>query len=825
MPSVPNPSLDAGLSALQQGNYSVAIAHLEGVRENELDDSVVTRASKELVTAYQRSGDPESAIALCQQLTQHPDLNVKEWATTTLADLTTEYPTHSNPVGSNSTGFVALEDTPSASSASDPTGFVAFEQIPPKPRTSPQRTPSQRKQPSGGSIKNPFSGRQQNQGRSRNKDTASSRQAGTHQDHSAALSETSQVNSEATIQDSSPLPTAYSPPPTPHPSLFTPRPKWRNSGRAQKWSPLKPLKFIRLWLIQIATAIVLVWLLHFLVQFAMQTTNTILVQLPFLGPIQLFYGDSTPVIGILLVLLLIGSPWLMDGLLKRFHGLESLPLTQLLSRSPEAAKVVQRVCRQRRIPVPALGLLPTDTPVALTYGNLPRTARIVVSEGLLAQLTDDEIATIFAGQLGHIVDWDFVLMSLGVLILQIPYTIYWQLAQWGEQLPNKVSSYRQVLPLFIGMIGVVASVGYGIYWLLRLPLLWLSRARVYYSDRLAIETTGNPNGMTRALLKIALGITEDIQTLGKTPRLLESFDLLLPVGYQQAIPLGSCSSQTPFERILSWDSTNLYRDWLSITASHPLIGERLAMLARYAQFWKLDKELDLPPVTPPLRTNTARLSKLGNSHKALPLLQSALLYGLILGLVLRGMLWVVGQIGDVLNIWQIIWMHKATPFLNACLLIAFSLSVFLAINGYFPDIKPSTVQTEPNLGDLFTNPATVPPDSQPIQITGKLLGRRSLLNWLGQDLILQTSTGLVKLHFFSFLGPFGNLLPQSPRPSDLVDQQVTVSGWFRRGATPWIDIDTLRSQGGRVARANYPVWITILAIAAAVWGAYLIWQA
>ncbi len=56
MASVPNPSLDAGLNALEQGNYSVAIAHLEGVCETELDDSVVSVASKELVTAYRRSG-------------------------------------------------------------------------------------------------------------------------------------------------------------------------------------------------------------------------------------------------------------------------------------------------------------------------------------------------------------------------------------------------------------------------------------------------------------------------------------------------------------------------------------------------------------------------------------------------------------------------------------------------------------------------------------------------------------------------------------------------------------------------------------------------
>ena len=826
MASVPNPSLDAGLNALEQGNYSVAIAHLEGVCETELDDSVVSVASKELVTAYRRSGALEKAIAFCQHLTQHHDPTLREWADTTLADLSAEHPATPSSSSSGSTGFVSFDSTPVNSSASDSTGFVAFDQTPSNPKT-PQRKTPQRKTPTSkqglvGSTKRLLS----------NSTTQNSPQAPIDADGYglSARSKPTQSNSASTTVSSSQLPTPYSPPPSPHPSLFTPRPRWRNSGRAQNWSPLKPIKLTRLWLVQIVTAIALFWVLHFVVRFVMQTTNAILVKVPFLGPIQLFYRDPAPTIGAFLVILLIVSPWLIDWLLKRFHRLEVLPLTQLASRSPEAGKVLQRSCRQRRIPLPKLGLLPSDTPMVLTYGNLPQTARIVVSEGLLARLSDDEIATIFAGQLGHIVHRDFVLMSLGVLVIQLPYLIYWQVAQWGEQLPSfierKLPSYRRILPpLLVGITGVVASISYGFYWLLRLPLLWLSRDRVYYSDRLAVETTGNPNGMTRALLKIALGITEDIQTLGTTSGLLESFDLLLPVGYRQAITLGSCSPQTPFEAILTWDCTNPYRDWLIISASHPLIGERLTMLARHAQFWKLDTELDLPPLAPPIRSNAARLSKLANSNKALPLLQSALLFGLVLGLLFRGILWLIGQIGDFLNIWQIIWMHNATPFHHACVLIAFSLGVFVWINCYFPDIKPSTVQTEPNLGNFFANPATLPPDSQPVQLTGKLLGRRGLFNWLGQDLILQTSTGLVKLYYWSYLGPFGNLLPQASRPSDLVDQQVTVSGWFRRGATPWIDIETLRTQGGRVTRANYPVWVTILAFVAAVWGAYLIWQA
>ncbi|HBB30524.1 MAG TPA: Zn-dependent protease with chaperone function, partial [Cyanobacteria bacterium UBA9273] len=622
------------------------------------------------------------------------------------------------------------------------------------------------------------------------------------------------------------LPIPYSAPSAP--SLFAHRPRLRNRGRAERWQPLKSPKLLRLGLAAVISAIAFFWLLRFWVRFLMATTNLILVKLPLVQPLQLFYRDPTPTLWVVLGLLLVTAPWLMDVLLRQFHGLQPLSLMQLASRSPEAAKVLQRFCRQRRFPIPTLGIVPTDAPIAITYGNLPRTARIVVSEGLLAQLADDEIATIYTGQLGHIVNKDFILMSLGTLAIQIPYLIYWQVAQAGESLANsskgKFPALERVLPpLVLGISSAIAAVSYATYWLLRWPMLWLSRVRIYYSDRIAIETTGNPNALTRALLKIGLGITEDIQNSSQTSALLESFDLLLPVGYQQALPLSSCSPQTSFEAVLQWDCTNPYRDWLIVTASHPLLGERLHLCDRYAHHWTLGTELDLPTPVPPIRNNAARLSKLQKSPKALPLAQSALLSGLILGILLRVLLWLIGIISDWLNFWRLIWLHNADPFLDACVLIAFSLSILVSINGYFPDIKPPKVRTQPNLGELFGNSHALPPDSLPVQLTGKLLGRRGLLNWLGQDLVLQTATGLVKLHFFSYLGPFGNLLLCRNRPSDLVGQQVTLSGWLRRGATPWIDMETLRTPGGKMSHAQYPIWLTLLALAAAFWGAYLIW--
>jgi hypothetical protein len=101
-------------------------------------------------------------------------------------------------------------------------------------------------------------------------------------------------------------------------------------------------------------------------------------------------------------------------------------------------------------------------------------------------------------------------------------------------------------------------------------------------------------------------------------------------------------------------------------------------------------------------------------------------------------------------------------------------------------------------------------------------------NWLGQDLILQTETGLVRLHYVSRFGYIGSLwqffIKQATRPSDLIGQSVVATGWLRRGATVAIDLETLRSQGGRVSDSGHPIWSAVLAFAAAIWGAYIIIQ-
>ncbi|NJN49768.1 MAG: hypothetical protein HC805_08410 [Alkalinema sp. RL_2_19] len=113
--------------------------------------------------------------------------------------------------------------------------------------------------------------------------------------------------------------------------------------------------------------------------------------------------------------------------------------------------------------------------------------------------------------------------------------------------------------------------------------LWFTRQRSGIADHAAANLTGNPNGQARALLKIAYGISQDIQAQKQTDFVLEGFELAMPVGYRQAMTTGSLCGVMPIEQAIAWDWGNSQRHYLTFNNSHALLGQRLARLMQYAQ--------------------------------------------------------------------------------------------------------------------------------------------------------------------------------------------------------------------------------------------------
>jgi Zn-dependent protease with chaperone function len=506
--------------------------------------------------------------------------------------------------------------------------------------------------------------------------------------------------------------------------------------------------------------------------------------------------------------------WLMPGwldwVLRRSYQLHPLSTATLNRFSPETYQRLQQWARQQQIPLPQLGLIAHPAPFALSYGRSAKTARIVVSQGLLDHLADDEIAAIYAAEMGHITSWSMVVLAWIVAIEQVPYLIYRYTAELGDRLWVQARQPRHPILGVLGKttgygLALVSALSYGLFWALRWAGLAVSRQRLVYGDHSACNLTGNPNGLARALLKLAWGTSHAIEQRQQTDYLLEGLEVLMPVGYRQALTLGSLLDRMPPETALAWDDLNPYRRGLELNNSHTLVGERLVRLTRYAATWQLPPQFNLgqPSPVPPGRALEARL-------QAAPFLGAGLGYAAAL------LCWAVAWLGHWLHLPYLAWLGSDFKLFWGFPLIGFGMGTILRFNRFFPDI-PSTwfrgrVESSTDLADEVSDPAALPITARPTVLSGTLLGRPGMANWLGQDVLLHTREGLIRLHDCSPLGVVGNWAYHSPQTIALIGQQVRAIGWLRRGGTPWFDLEQLRSTSGRTSRGGHQLWSTLLAV-------------
>ncbi|MEG4631417.1 zinc metalloprotease HtpX [Microcoleus sp. AR_TQ3_B6] len=480
------------------------------------------------------------------------------------------------------------------------------------------------------------------------------------------------------------------------------------------------------------------------------------------------------------------SPYLMDLTQNWLYHTRWVSLAEIESLSPETAKVIKKVCQQKKLQQPRLGIIDDQNPTAFTYGSFPNSARLVVSQGLFTYLDDDEIATVYAHELGHIVHWDFAVMTLASTLVQITYLIYTTAQRMGRSGGNKAKDAA----------GTVAAVAYLFYLAGTYLLLYLSRTREYFADRFAAETTGNPNALSRALVKIAYGILEEGQTATEPSRLLEGTRALGIYDAKAATSTGTAyrisSEPEKIGRVFLWDMFNPWGWWMELNSTHPLTGKRVRALSTYAEQLGLDVEFDMGRIVG--EGNHLSKGRLYGNFVFDLLLYSAETLGLAVGLAIGIALYAVNPMMMV-----------------ACPLIALGVGILLKTLVMFPNYeqaKPLDVLT------LMSDPYASPLRGQPAKLQGELIGRGDAGYTFGSDLKLQDTTGMIYLRYASRFGPIGNFLFGMKRVKSLMGMDVSALGWFRRGVAPWMDLIQLESHSGTVVSSYHRFWSFVMGIGA-----------
>ncbi|MCC3442234.1 MAG: M48 family metalloprotease [Microcoleus sp. PH2017_03_ELD_O_A] len=480
------------------------------------------------------------------------------------------------------------------------------------------------------------------------------------------------------------------------------------------------------------------------------------------------------------------SPYLMDLTQNWLYNTRWVSLAEIDSLSPETAKVIQKVCKQKKLKQPRLGIIDDQNPTAFTYGSFPNSARLVVSQGLFTYLDDDEIATVYAHELGHIVHWDFAVMTLASTLVQITYLIYTTAQSLGRSAGDKARSAA----------GSVAAVAYFFYIAGTYLLLYLSRTREYFADHFAAETTGNPNALSRALVKIAYGILEEGERATEPSRLLEGTRALGIYDAKAAVSSGTAyrisSKPEKIGRVFLWDMFNPWGWWMELNSTHPLTGKRVRALSTYAEQLGLDIEFDMGRIV----GEGHHLSKrklYGNFFFDL-LLYSAETLGLAVGFAIG------------------ISLSAANPMMMvACALIGLGVGILIKALVMFPNYAQAE---ELDVLTLMSDPYASPLRGQPAKLQGELIGRGDAGYAFGSDLKLQDRTGMMYLHYASRFGPIGNFLFGMKRVKSLIGMDVSALGWFRRGVAPWMDLIQLESDSGTTVSSYHRFWSFVMGIGA-----------
>ncbi|MEB3280609.1 MAG: zinc metalloprotease HtpX [Lyngbya sp.] len=493
------------------------------------------------------------------------------------------------------------------------------------------------------------------------------------------------------------------------------------------------------------------------------------------------------------VLAFLFSPYLMDLIQKWLYGTRWVSLVDIDAKSPETAAVIQRVCQERNLKQPRLGIIDDQNPTAFTYGSLPNQARLIVSEGLFTYLDDEEIATVYAHELGHIVHWDFAVMTLASTLVQITYLIYVftiRLQRGGDKVKE--------------MAGTVALAAYVFYIAGSYILLYLSRTREYFADHFAAETTGNPNALSRALVKIAYGIVEESQKAKEPSRLLEGTRALGIYDAKAATSSGTAyrisSDTSKLGRVFLWDMFNPWGWWMELNSTHPLTGKRVRALSTYAEQLGLAIEFDMGRIIGEGR----QLSKqrlYGNF-----ILDLFLYMGELLGIT-------VGIVAGFLMLNTMPSMIIAGP------LLGFGLGVLIKTLVMYPNFKNAP---ETDVLSLMADPYASPLRGKPAQLKGQLIGRGDAGYAFGSDLKLQDPSGMIYLRYKSRFGGLGNFLFGMKRVKSLIGMKVTNVGWFRRGVAPWMDLTQLTSESGTVVNSYHRFWSFVVSIIAIGLGIFIL---
>jgi len=469
------------------------------------------------------------------------------------------------------------------------------------------------------------------------------------------------------------------------------------------------------------------------------------------------------------------SPILMDWSLSLFGSLDWIEASQL---PPHLQTFFKKVCEQYQIPEPQVGLIGDGTPQAFTYGRTPRSARLVLSRGLIEILTPEELEAVVAHELGHVYHWDFLWMTLAQVVPILLYQLYRIASRNRRSGGNQNKGKSQLM--------VAALVAYVAYWISQWIVLLLSRVREYWADRFSVDVTRNPKALVSALSKVAYGLVASDQKSQvpdgnenrKSLSAVQSFGIL-NINQSKGVALyavqGLGEKAQDIKDIMQWDLWNPWASYYEFQSTHPLIAKRILAISNQALHMGLE---------PPVIFDEKKPENYWDDFFA--------------DLVIVFLPFIVGSAfvmiryllpGDIADSTQRLLL--GVPFLVGC-----------GVGGLIKTFKsfPSGPFVDSVIISLLKKIKVSPVSSYPVRLKGTVMGRGKAGNIFSEDMVFRDETGMIFLDFQHGLSNFYFALFKW---DEFKEKEVVIEGWYRRAPIPYIELKNIESKSSRAVSYSY----------------------
>ncbi|SNT39933.1 Zn-dependent protease with chaperone function [Granulicella rosea] len=460
------------------------------------------------------------------------------------------------------------------------------------------------------------------------------------------------------------------------------------------------------------------------------------------------------------------SPWVIEHILSIDWAPDALPEVN--------RAFVEQLCRERGLPQIQVGVIYSGTPNAFAFGRVRSDAKVVVTEGLLKALTPEEANAVLAHEIGHIEHYDFAVMAVAALAPLLLYQIY----VWTSRVRNG---------------GTIAWTAYACYWIGQFLVLTLNRTREYHADHYAAMVTRAPGELSSALVKIAYGMIradgeykESLQKgstadksyqraqhqLGSTIALMGIANLRSSESLAVAI-----ADPARAAAVMRWDLVNPWARFYELNSTHPLTALRVRALN--AQSTEMHQQIAYP-----LPAGQA-------SDRKLQFLHFPLQFVIWAGPWVFGLLW--------------LFSHRITHQLGLPGLSTGWLLIGLGATWtgriayrYHGSFKPAAI------GDLLEDTEVSQMKPRAVELRGEIVGNGMPGYYWSADLVLRDDSGMVFLLYRSSI-PFARFFFAITDAGRFIGEKVTVTGWYRRGLRPYVELSQISGNLPRMYSGSGPI--------------------